>query len=323
MLAAMRTLLAVLLAAPAIGCSSSSASSSPADASTEVATEGGTGLGGYDPNPFGGSRPVKLYVPTGYSASTPAPLVILLHGYSANGAEEDLYLDLHATAEADSVLYAHPDGTLDIKGNRFWNATDACCDFYGVTVDDVAYLTSLVTEIETRYSVDKKRIYFMGHSNGAFMSYRMACDRAEMVAAIASLAGATWLDTSRCKPSQPVSVVEIHGNADQVVLYDGGTTNTDSIFDGGTITGGGQYPSATTTVADWVSYDGCSTTANTSSPSLDIVAGMSTTDTRYKSGCRSGSEVDLWTIQGGSHIPGIAASFGPDAFKFLLAHPKP
>lgn len=318
MLAAMRTLLAVPLAATALGCSSSSSQAAAPDAAADVAGDAGsTGLGGYDPNPFGGSRPVKLYVPPGYSPSTPAPLVILLHGYSASGAEEDLYLDLHATAEADTVLYAHPDGTIDSAGNRFWNATDACCNFDGSSVDDSTYLASLVTEIESRYSVDRKRVYFMGHSNGAFMSYRMACDHADVVAAIVSLAGAMWLDTSKCKPSAPVSVLEVHGTSDTEVLYNGGTTASDAG------PGNGAYPGAATTVGDWVTYDGCSTPGNTSLPNVDIVSSMSTTVTQYKAGCRAGTEVDLWTIQGGPHIPGFNPSFGPDAFQFLLSHPKP
>ena len=325
--------IALFTASLLLGCSSSSARSNgipPADAAADVTGDAGTadaaGLGGYDPAAFGGSRPVKLYVPTKYSPSTPAPLVILLHGYGASGAEEDLYLDLHAVAEADTVLYAHPDGTLDETGKRFWNATDACCDFYGVQVDDVAYLSGLVTEIETRYRVDPKRVYFFGHSNGAFMSYRMACDKADMVASIASLAGAMWNDPSRCKPSQPVSILDVQGTEDQVILSDGGTTNTDSIFDGGAIDGGGVYPPVTATIADWVTLDGCSSTADTSSPNLDIegsLPGAETKVTKYKTGCRSGTEVDLWSMQGASHIPGFNLSFGPDVFAYLLAHPKP
>jgi polyhydroxybutyrate depolymerase len=163
----------------------------------------------------------------------------------------------------------------------------------------------------------------VGHSNGAFMSYRMACDQAGKVAAIASLAGGMWLDTSKCKPSEPVSVLEIHGTADQVVLWDGGSTSSDSIWDGGTIDGGGVYPSVTTTVGDWVAYDGCSTTANTSEPDPGIGATMQTTVTDYASGCRNGTDVKLWTIEGGSHIPGLNPSFGTQVFKFLLEHPKP
>ncbi len=318
--APMRTLLLLLLAAAASTACSSSSSSPRATSDAGTVAEAGI-LGGYDPTPFGGSRPVQLYVPSGYSPATPAPLVILLHGYGASGGEEDIYLDGHAAAEGSTALYMHPDGTVDASGSRFWNATNACCNFYGSAVDDVAYLASLVSEVEGRYSVDKKRVFFFGHSNGAFMSYRMACDQAGTVAAIASLAGATWLDTSKCEPSEPVSVLEVHGTADTEIAYDGGTTMASPTAEGGTGTGG-QYPGATTSVADWASYDGCSSTANTSLPSLDIAAGMSTAVTQY-TGCKGGAEIDLWTIQGGMHIPGFNADFAPDVFKFLLAHPKP
>ena len=143
--------LPLLALALASACSSSqkSASSTSADA-------GDVGLGDYDPVPFGGSRPVKLYVPSGYTGA-PVPLVILLHGYSSSGAEEDLYLGLRAVAESKTTLYAHPDGTTDPSGNEFWNATNACCNFYGSGVDDSTYLESLVAEIGTRYTVDLKR----------------------------------------------------------------------------------------------------------------------------------------------------------------------
>jgi polyhydroxybutyrate depolymerase len=300
------------------GCSSSS---SPSTATASDAGDAGPGLGDYDPTPFGGSRPVKLYVPTGYTGK-PAPLVILLHGYSASGAAEDLYLDLRPVAEEKNVLYAHPDGTVNPAGYRFWNATDGCCNFYGSTVDDSTYLESLVKEIGTRYSVDPKRVYFFGHSNGAFMSYRMACDHADTVAAIASLAGAMWEDPSKCKPSSPVTVLEIHGTADMTIGYDGGTTAAPDAGAGG----GGVYPSATTTVGDWVTLDGCASAPDTSQPNIDIetsLPGAETKVTRWATGCRSSTQVDLWSIQGGSHVPGFAPSFAPMVFDFLLAHPKP
>jgi polyhydroxybutyrate depolymerase len=316
----MRTLIALPLLALALGCSSSSSSpAGPADGSTGFPEAGA--LGDFDPTPFGGSRPVKLYVPSKYVASVPTPLVILLHGYTASGRGQELLFDLKPVAETDTVLYAYPDGTVDQLGHRFWNATDACCDFFGVPVDDVAYLTSLLTEIGTRYNVDAKRIYFVGHSNGAFMSYRMACDQAGKVAAIASLAGGMWLDTSKCKPTEPVSVLEMHGTADEVVLWDGGSTSNDVIWEGGTIDGGGLYPGVTTTVGDWVAYDGCSATASSSQSDPGVFT-QATTVTDYASGCRRGTDVELWTIEGGSHIPGLQPSFGEQVFKFLLDHPK-
>ena len=272
-------------------------------------------VGAFDPVPFGGSRPVNLYVPSAYTGA-PLPLVILLHGYSATGGEEDLYLNMKATAEAKSVFYMHPDGTLDGSGNRFWNATDACCDFAKTGVDDSGYLAGLVAEIESRYAIDEKRVYFVGHSNGGFMSYRMACDHADVVTGIMSLAGAMWLDTSKCKPVNPVTVLEVHGTADATIAYDGGTTG---------VSGGGAFPAATTSVADWATFDGCATPPDTSQPPLDIeasLAGAETNVTEYKSGCQSGTQVDLWSINGAGHIPGFNATFVPAVFDFLLAHSK-
>ena len=309
-----RLLLPLLALLVASACSSKS----PAPASSTDAGDDGAVLGDYDPVPFGGARPVSLYVPSGYTGA-PTPLVILLHGYSINGAEEDLYLGLRSVAESKTVLYAHPDGTMNPAGNRFWNATDACCDLYGSGVDDSTYLASLVAEIGTRYAVDPKRVYFMGHSNGAFMSYRMACDHADVVAAIVSIAGAMWSDPSKCAPSAPVSVLEVHGTADTEIQYAGASTVP---LDGGT-QGAVAYPGATTTVADWATLDGCATPPDTSQPNLDIdgnIAGAETTVTRYAAGCRAGSEVDLWSIQGEGHIPGFNSSFAPLAFDFLLTH---
>jgi polyhydroxybutyrate depolymerase len=147
-----------------------------------------------------------------------------------------------------------------------------------------------------------------------------------MVAAIAVLAGEMWDDPSKCKPTAPVSVLHMQGTADTEIHYDGGTTDTpDGGPDGSAVTTGGVYPGATTSVGDWVSFDGCSSTADTSSPNLDIATqpGAETKVTKYKNGCRSSSEVQLWTIQGGTHIPSYTMDFVPDVFAYLLAHPKP
>jgi polyhydroxybutyrate depolymerase len=306
--------LLALLATLAPACSQKSSSgAAPSDAGDDGAVRGD-----YDPVPFGGSRPTELYVPSGYTG-TPTPLVILLHGYSATGLEEELFLGLRSVAEAKTVLYAHPDGTTDPSGNEFWNATDACCNFWDSPVDDSTYLASLVAEIGTRYAVDPSRVYFIGHSNGAFMSYRMACDHADVVAGIVSIAGAMWLDTSKCNPTQPVSVLEVHGTADVEIYYDGGSTVSG---DGGP-PGGGQYPGATTTVADWATFDWCSSTADTSLPPVDIDVSHPTTVTQYSAGCKAPSEIDLWTMNGEGHIPGFNTSFAPMAFDFLLSHARP
>ncbi len=174
-----------------------------------------------------------------------APLVILLHGYTASGSLEELYLNITAESNKRGFLYAHPDGTTDSQGNQFWNATDACCNFEGSKVDDSAYISTLIKDVQAAYNVDAKRIYLIGHSNGAFMSYRMACEHGDQIAAFASLAGAMYSDVTKCAAKEPVSLLEIHGTADDTIAYEGGTIVSAT------------YPSAATSVADWVTFDKC------------------------------------------------------------------
>jgi polyhydroxybutyrate depolymerase len=122
--------------------------------------------------PLGGSRPLPLFrAPEGWDGTTPLPLVLVLHGYGAGGLVQTVYFRLESLVEQKKFLLAAPDGTVDDKGKRFWNAMDSCCDFAGAGVDDVKYLTDLVEEIAARYAVDRKRVYLVGHSNGGAMSF--------------------------------------------------------------------------------------------------------------------------------------------------------
>jgi polyhydroxybutyrate depolymerase len=303
------TLPLALAIASSIACSSSEAPPAPSP-----------DAGPYEPDlsPLGGNRPVTPVVPSSYRPGTPVPLLILLHGHGASGLIQSLYFGLPALAEQRGFILLAPDGTFGQDGARFWNATDACCQFDSAAVDDVAYLTGLIDEATGRFSIDPKRIYLAGHSNGGFMSYRMSCDRADLIAAMVSLAGAMWNEPSQCHPSGPVAVLQIHGTADDTVLYDGGT-----------LTLGGHaapYPSAEQSVLDWVAFDGCTPVPDTSAPLRDLVSdtdGPETSSAVYAEGCSPGGHAELWTMSGASHIPGLLADFTPSWLDFLMAHPKP
>ena len=168
-------------------------------------------------------RPYDVFVPTGYDAAAPTPLVLLLHGYTASGDIQEAYFQFEPLAESRGFLYVHPDGTVDPAGQQFWNATDACCAFGPDAADDVTYLMAIIEQVSAEYNVDPKAIFLAGHSNGGFMSYRMACEHADTIAGIASLAGATFADTADCTPSEPVSVLQVHGTSDETIKYDGGS----------------------------------------------------------------------------------------------------
>jgi polyhydroxybutyrate depolymerase len=295
------SMLVIALTLGALACSSSSDGGATTDASTDGDEDALPPIGGAD-------RPVTVYVPPSYAPSTPAPLVVLLHGYSVTGALENIYMNLQPLADARGFLYAYPDGTENSKHLEFWNATDACCDMEHSGVDDSTYLIHVVHDIEARYNVDRKRIFFIGHSNGGFMSYRMACDHADEIAAIVSLAGAMWLDTSKCAPSGAVSVLEIHGTADDMVIYDGTA----------------DYPSAKTSVQDWATFDACGATP-TDGGTLDLVPSLSGAETSVSKfgGCSAGSGVELWTVAGGNHFPAFDDAFRTGVVDFMFAHGKP
>ena len=112
-----------------------------------------------------GRGPVTVHVPPSYDPATPAPLVVLLHGYTSSGQETEDYLQLTPLADQLGFLYVYPDGTVDAIGNRFWNATDACCDFFLTGVDDSGYLRALIDAIAAELSVDAGRIFVAGHSS--------------------------------------------------------------------------------------------------------------------------------------------------------------
>ncbi len=268
------------------------------------------------PNPtteIGGERPAAVVRPADYDPRRSYPLVLLLHGYGFSGAVQDSYFRTSRSVDEKKFILILPDGTVDAGGSRFWNATRACCDFGRTGVDDVGYLRGLIEEASQVYNIDARRVFVMGHSNGGFMSYRMACDASDVVTAIASLAGATFDDELDCTPAEPVSVLQIHGTDDATILFDGGSN------------GGRPYPSAPESVRRFATIAGCDLSAARSSPAIDLLAEIGPTDTerlRYAAGCVDGVDAELWTMPGAGHIPAINDNFAPAVLDWLFSHEK-
>ena len=260
-----------------------------------------------------GRGPVAVHVPPTYDPAQPAPLVVLLHGYGANGQIQENYMQLLPWTDRLGFLYVFPDGTADSQGILFWNATDACCDFYGSGVDDSGYLRSLIEAIIAELNVDTDRIFVIGHSNGGFMAYRMACDHADIIAAVASLAGATFADPAECAPSAPVRTLQIHGTADHDAEYEGGAN---------LVGNSPPYPGAVETTEIWAAYNQCSPVPDLSHPPIDLarsVPGCESTVARYADGCDAGGGSELWSIIGGGHIPNLSPNFVPLVMDFFLS----
>ena len=266
------------------------------------------------PAPPAHVRAYGVHTPAGWDRAHPAPLVLLLHGYGSSGDAHAQALGLTALADAKRFVLAAPDGLIDASGHRFWNATDACCDFDGKGGDDVAYLGWLLDDVASRMPIDRRRVYVVGHSNGGFMALRLACDLAPRIAAVVSISGAGWKDPSRCTPGAPVSVLQIHGDADDTIRMQGGR-----VFD----KPGRDYPPVSGTVGGWVARDGCDPAPHPGTP-FDFdgsVPGDETSPSTYGA-CKQGVSVSLWTIHGGGHVPAPTPAGLDEVWRWLESSPQ-
>lgn len=260
-----------------------------------------------------GRGPITVTLPSGYDPAEPVPLIVLLHGYGASGAIQEAYMRFGPIQDQYGYAFCAPDGTTNGVGQRFWNATDACCNFQGSNVDDSAYLRTLIESIEAAVEIDARSIHLVGHSNGGFMSYRMACEHSDKIASIASLAGATFQDPADCTGMGPVHVLQIHGTADGTIGYNGG-----SIL-------GNSYPGALESAQMWALRNGCGLAIDVESQALNLdssLTGRETSRTRFIGDCVIGGTVELWTINGGGHTPSLSQVFSRRVVEHLLARPK-
>jgi len=270
------------------------------------------------PDPLLEGRPYSVHVPKGHDDAKPAALVFAFHGYGSDddGKLLESFFNFKGAANAHDFLYIAPDGVKDKAGQRFWNGTDACCDFDRKNPDDVGYIRAVVKDVAKTRAVDPKRIYAFGLSGGGFFVHRLACEASDLFAGVVSMSAATYADEGRCAPKEGVAVVELHGEKDNVVLFEGGTLEMGNVA--------AKYPSAHETVARWGKLNGCGNALTPTTTTLDLtpsLAGSETKIERYE-GCTRGT-VELWTMKDGPHAPALAKDFSENVWKFFEGHPKP
>lgn len=240
-------------------------------------------------------RSYRLHVPIGYDPNVPAALMVNFHGYGRTAAEQEQYSGLAPIADREGFVLVTPEGSGSPQG---WNIVGI---YNEDGVDDVAFTSALVQQVQGEFCIDSARIYAIGISNGAEMASQVACDLPQTFAAVAAVAGV--IDQG-C--TTPVPVVAFHGTADENVPFD-------------------WAPGA---VADWATTNGCSQAEQTTSVSKHV-------DLVVYQGCTSAADVAFYVIDGGGHTwPGAdddAGGVGPTtheisaseiAWQFFQAHPR-
>jgi poly(3-hydroxybutyrate) depolymerase len=160
----------------------------------------------------GQHREVVLHIPDGLLG--PAPLVIALHAHSQEPDTIRTYSRLEQLADEQGFVVAFPEGAAGS-----WNAGACCFPASREGLDDVAFLDEVLTLVQARVPVDRARVHVTGGSNGAMMALRYACERPSSVASVAVVSGPL---VAPCIPTQPVSVLVLHGAKDRVVPLKGG-----------------------------------------------------------------------------------------------------
>ena len=245
---------------------------------------------------FGGvQRSYLVHVPFGLQ--NPSGLVINLHGAGMTGRDQAGLTNYNAVADQFGFVVAYPDG-IDLSWADGRGASVP--DRRGV--DDVGFLAALIDRLVRDYRVPAGRVFVTGMSAGAFMANRLACQRADLVAAVVPVAG-TLGSGVPCTPSRPVSVLQIHGTADPVVPYAGGPM----VGRGGP----SDVLAAPALAEQWRAIDQCP------GPLIDAGA-VGPTVRMVAVGCAQGTEVVFLRVDGGGHF------WTPDASwtsgEFFAAH---
>ncbi len=176
----------------------------------------------------GRERTFRVRLPAGYDPSTPAPVVFALHGgFGSAEITENQTTKFNPIAQREGVIMVYPEGVpknpggrSDVAKIRTWNAGGCCGYATEQGVDDVGFLVRALDVVERGSCVDRRRVFATGMSNGAMMSYRLACEASERFTAVAAVAG--LLTFPECAPPRPVPLLHIHGEKDPNVPIIGG-----------------------------------------------------------------------------------------------------
>ena len=245
----------------------------------------------------GDLRNYWLVSPEGIDRAKPAPLLLVLHGSAGSG--EDMMKvtqrGFERLADKEKFVLVYPDAL-----ERRWNDQ-------GGMVDDVGFLLTIVDKLVADGLVDKTRVYVTGISNGGMMAQRLACEQADRIAGIATVAGGLPEPLqATCKPTRPLPVLVIHGTEDPIVPWAGGAVAGFEDF--------GKVLSARETAKFWAANNRCGDGGVIATePDRDPKDG-----TRVKmevfASCPAGAAVKLAAIEGGGHTWPGGYQYLPERF---------
>lgn len=299
-------------------------SQAPAPPSTFKCERGRTGVAGdrtLTLTVSGQERTALVHVPKTYDPLKGTSVVLAFHGYGGTAAGMKTQAGLDAESEKRGFIVVHVEGTGLLRG---FNGGDCCGQpAWTANTDDTGVARAIDKALVADYCVDPKRVYSAGFSNGGFMSYRLACEAADVFAAVASVSGVLGIPAETCKPSRPVPIMHVHGTADTTVPFKGGA----AVFGLGALVNV-DFRSVDETVSTFRKRWTCGEASK-------LVSEKGDTRCEEWTGCQDGARVELCTVTGGGHkwpggpVGGVGGKTSTDfdasarILDFFAAHPMP
>jgi len=254
----------------------------------------------------GRNRTYLVHVPPLYGSSE-LPVVLNFHGGGGSAAGQRDYSNMNAVSDRDGFIVVYPNGTGPFSERLLtWNAGTCCGYAMNHKVDDVGFTLALLDDLGAKTPIDRKRVYATGHSNGAGMSYRLAAEAGNRIAAIAPVAGG--MVVTAFHPPRAMPIMHIHSTDDPRALYYGGLGPPFPFTNARTM-----HPNVELMLAQWRTFDKCPAEAKVS----PTISGKpdepddGNTATKYVwEPCANASEVVLWRLTGSGHVwPGAQRDY--------------
>jgi polyhydroxybutyrate depolymerase len=233
----------------------------------------------------GKTRDYFVFRPKSYNNTSKMPVVFNLHGYLLHNDQQMNYSQMNLVADTAGFLVVYPEAIPPVWNAGFSGAAD---------VDDIGFIGALIDTLALHYSIDLQRIYSCGFSAGGFMSYRLACELNDRIAAIADVAG-TMLTyfAYQCTSNDPTPALIIHGTDDSIIKYNGDP----------------DWDSIPNVVNYWTNLNGCNEADTVSLPDLDVSDGCTVDKMTYKDSSNTVRVVFYKVINGGHTWPGGDAEY--------------
>jgi polyhydroxybutyrate depolymerase len=265
----------------------------------------------------GRDRTFLVDLPPAYDGRRALPLVVVFHGGGGNGEGTRRQTGMTEVARRNGFVVVYPNGSGRF-GERLltWNVGPCCGYAQARHVDEAAFVRAMLHRLNATLRIDPARTYATGMSNGGMMAYLVGCELADRFAAIAPVSGELTVD--ECRPRRAISVLAIHGTADEHIPFNGGV--------GSKALAKHDARSVAYAIDTWRRLDGCP-----AAPRTDRSGAL--VHTAYGP-CRDGTAVELYAIQGGPHAwpggqrmarfldaPSTAMDASSVIWDFFAAHP--